>query len=115
MSSTALRRQGWVKVEPMRVVTFNQIDFPVTFPLLDLPFPDQRCLKAFMSFEPHETGPLSAPSTTEPAQRPLRPSRVPPGSLSRSFAELRRKFRADAPGCHDILPQLGPARRWTST
>ena len=39
----------------MRVFAFNQIDLPVTFPLLDLPFPDQRSLKAFMRFEPNET------------------------------------------------------------
>src|SRR5689334_17072631 len=55
MSSAALRRQGWVKIGPMRVFAFNQIDFPVTLPLLDLPFPNQRCLKTFMGFEPHET------------------------------------------------------------
>jgi hypothetical protein len=53
--SAALRRQGWVKISPIRVFPFDQIDFPVTLPLLDLPFPDQRCLKAFMGFEPHET------------------------------------------------------------
>ena len=39
----------------MQVFAFDQIDFPVTLPLLDLPFPDQRCLKVFMGFEPHET------------------------------------------------------------
>src|ERR1700751_5117921 len=55
MWSAALRRQGWVKIGPMRVFAFNQIDFPVTVPLLDLPFPEERCLKAFMGFEPHET------------------------------------------------------------
>ena len=46
MSSAALRREGWVKISPMRVFAFNQIDFPITLPLLDLPFPDQCCLKA---------------------------------------------------------------------
>ena len=55
MSSAALRRQGWVKISPIRVFAFNQIDFPLALPLLDLPFPDQRRLKAFMGFEPHET------------------------------------------------------------
>src|ERR1700747_2457279 len=55
MSSAALRRQGWVKIGPIRVVAFNEMDFPITLPLLDLPFPDQRCLKVFMGFEPHET------------------------------------------------------------
>ena len=54
MSFAALRQQGWVKISPMRVFAFNQIDFPVALPLLDLSFPDQRCLKAFMGFEPHE-------------------------------------------------------------
>ena len=39
----------------MRVFAFNQIDLPVTLPLLDLPFPDQHGLKAFVGFEPHET------------------------------------------------------------
>ena len=51
----ALRRQEWVKISPIRVFAFNQIDFPVTLPLLDLPLPNQRCLKAFMGFEPHKT------------------------------------------------------------
>jgi len=55
MAPAALRRQGWVKISPIWIFSFNQIDFPVTLPLLDLPFPDQRCLKAFMGFEPHET------------------------------------------------------------
>src|ERR1051325_4233260 len=55
MPSTALRRQGRVEIGPMRVFAFNQIDLPVTLPLLDLPFPNQRRLKAFMGFEPHET------------------------------------------------------------
>lgn len=55
MSSAALRRQGRVKIGPMRIFAFNQIDFPVALPLLDLPFPDQCCLKALMGFEPHET------------------------------------------------------------
>src|SRR5215471_513338 len=55
MWPAVLRRQGWVKISPVRVFAFNQIDFPVALPLLDLPFPDQRCLKAFMGFEPHET------------------------------------------------------------
>ena len=55
MPPAALRRQRWVKIGPMRVFAFDQIDFPVALPLLDLPFPDERCLKAFMAFEPHET------------------------------------------------------------
>ena len=55
MSPAALRRQGWVKINPMRVFAFDQIDLPVTLPLLDLPFSEQCCLKTFMGFEPHET------------------------------------------------------------
>jgi hypothetical protein len=55
ISRAELWRQGWIKISPMRVFALDQIDFPVALPLLDLPFPGQRCLKAFMGFEPHKT------------------------------------------------------------
>src|SRR5437763_15659405 len=40
-----LRRKRGVKINPVRVIPFDQVDLPVPLPFLDLPLADERAFK----------------------------------------------------------------------
>src|SRR5437588_11467663 len=42
------------KDDPMRVVTFNQVDLPIPLPFLELPFSDQRRFERLVSLIPDQ-------------------------------------------------------------
>jgi hypothetical protein len=46
--------EAQVKVQPMRVVPFEQIDFPVAFPFLELFFAAKRVGRIFVGLAPNQ-------------------------------------------------------------
>ena len=50
----ASKLNAGVEVQPVWIVPFDQIDFPVAFPLLELFFTVQCCGRGFVSLKPNQ-------------------------------------------------------------
>src|SRR5436190_9563017 len=48
------KRNGWIEVDPLRIVRFDELDFPRPFPFLDLPLSGKCCFQRGVLLVPYQ-------------------------------------------------------------